>query len=1354
MSSTDDGIPGGRAPGDEQAFMVVGLGGSAGGIDAFKEFLRHVPPASDMAYVVILHLSPDYESRLAEILQTVSPIPVTQVNESVRLEPNHVYVMPPNRNLATSDGGLVVSEQTGMGDRRSPIDSFFRRLAESHAARAVSVIVSGTGADGSVGLKQIKENNGLVLVQDPAEARFDTMPRMSIETGLADYVLPVAAMPAKIMAYRDTIRAVRIAEAPGEKAGRDQRALTEIFATLRARTGHDFSNYKRATIHRRLERRLAVHEITDLTDYAAYMREHREEAGALLSDLLISVTHFFRDGAPFEALEAKVIPALFHGKSADDQIRVWVPGCATGEEAYSIAILLAEHALTLPFAPDLQVFATDIDEAAVARARSGHYSTAAVTDVSPERLRQFFLKEQDGYRVRRELREMILFAHHNLIKDPPFSHLDLVSCRNLLIYFNRAAQARAMEVLHFGLNPGGYLLLGTSETADSAPRLFDAFDKENHIFLRRNVAGGKTRLIHQPIRQKPFRPPATEVRGPETPAEKLSALEVHQRLLEQYAPPSLVVNHEHDLVHLSARAGRYLEFAAGEASTNLLRVIRPELRIEVRAALYQASHENRVVQAPGLTLTIGEVKETVNVIVRPVTGETPGQGYFLLVFEPGVQRPTEEIAPADPAAPRIEEELIRVKGEVRSTIEHYETQAEDLRAANEELQATNEELRSATEELETSQEELQSVNEELHTVNQELKIKIDELSQANNDMRNLMSSTAIGTIFLDRRLCVKLFTPPSRELYNLIPADVGRRLLDITSNLVDDSPILPAIESVLDHLHTIDLEVETRNGSWHLMRLLPYRTVEERIDGVVMTFFDITERKHAEAELQRYKDELEHRVIARNAELQVASAALQEVIDSSPLAILTIAKDRMVTSWNPSAERLFGWNSREIVGKQLPPLVGQLSGDLSAAIDLLLSGSHPEPHESVLLRTDGSTINVMVFAAPLHDEEGRVHSSMLMLEDITDRKRVEREREELAEAIDLERQRLREVFRQSPTLVCVLTGPEYVFESANPVFLRTVNRTSEEIVGRPAREALPERDAQGWLERFDRAVASGEPAFETETRVDIPTDEKTYKETYWNFTVQPLRGIGGAVDRLVVHGVEITAQVTARRRIEGLLADKGRLLHKLVDAQESERLRIARELHDEMGQHITALKVGLEALPHPHDDALTRVKNITMRIDQSIDRLALELRPAALEEAGGLYPAITDLVEQFTSASGIAMDLHTTRIEGVRMPDTIEATLFRVLQEALTNVWKHAKASQVSVIVERRPDQIQMIIEDDGQGFDPEVTDEEGARTRYGLRGIRERAALVDGSVSIESRLDEGTTIYVRVPLPADGSHR
>ncbi|MBO9659298.1 MAG: PAS domain-containing protein, partial [Chitinophagaceae bacterium] len=870
-------------------------------IKAMQEFFRQVPADSGMAYVAILHLSPNHDSRLAELLRQVTPMPVLAITAKTKLEPNCVYIGSPDQHLSMVDGFIVSSQNMQEEDRRAPIDIFFRTLALSHGANAVCVILSGTGANGSMGLKRVKESGGAAFVQSPREAEYNEMPRNAIATDLVDEVLPVADIPGRILLYKGNLGTVQIPVEAEKRAEDQQHALREIFTHLRLRTGHDFSNYKRPTLLRRIERRINMRNLPDLPAYAGYLQQNPDEITALLKDLLISVTNFFRDKKSFDVIEQEVLPRIIGGKKAEEQVRLWIAGCATGEEAYSLAMLCAERTLSVIDASKIQIFATDIDETAISFAREGFYTINDAADVSPERLRRFFNKEGDGYRVRREIREMILFANHNFIKDPPFSHLDLISCRNVLIYLNQTAQERVMETFHFALKPGGFLFLGLSESADGASDLYTPFSREYHVFQTRQVTM-RAYPVPESIPSFNYSQTAATVSivQEQRVRERMTLGDLHQRLLEQYAPPSVVVNEEYEIVHLSERAGRYLQITGGEPSQNLLKLIRPELRLELRSALYQAVQRQSAVEARGLKVNLDDHTETLHIHVRPVFRENDAaRGFILIVFERTAEERSQNeivVSSDEPVAKQLEEELMRVKAQLRASIEQHEFQAEELKASNEELQAMNEELRSAAEELETSKEELQSINEELRTVNQELKVKVEETTLASNNLQNLINSVDIGTIFLDRSFRVALFTPQARTLFNLIPNDIGRPLSDITNRL-DNSDIITDAETVLEKLNVIEREVNSIDGRLFMMRVLPYRTEEDRINGVVVTFFDITERKKSEEALR--KSEVRYRSLFNS--IDEAYAFCEIITDDKGIPV-----DYRMLEVNPAFEKTTG----------------------------------------------------------------------------------------------------------------------------------------------------------------------------------------------------------------------------------------------------------------------------------------------------------------------------------------------------------------------------------------------------------------------------------------------------------------
>ncbi|QEZ45755.1 CheR family methyltransferase [Cupriavidus oxalaticus] len=889
-------------------FPVVGIGASAGGIEALIQVFDGLPARTGAAFVLVVHLAPDHASNLAPVLQAHTTMPVRQVTDTTRIEANHVYVIAPNHSLTMIDGYLRVGPQERRDGRGAAIDLFFRSLADAHRQRAVCVVLSGAGSDGSVGLTRIKELGGITIAQEPEEAEYSSMPRAAISTGLVDFVMRTNEIPQRLLDLWNTASHIQLPKPPDEEdalepappSESNERALREIMVILRTRTSHDFRHYKRATVLRRIERRLQVNGLTDLQQYRDYLHLHPEETAPLLQDMLISVTNFFREKEAFDLLRADVLPRLFQDRTENDSIRVWAPGCATGEEAYSLAMLLQEtSSQTLDQLP-FQVFATDIDERAVAIARNGLYPEPIIADVEPARVRQFFTKDGTHFRVRKELRERVLFALHNVLSDPPFSRLDLICCRNLLIYLDREAQAEILRTFHFALRPGGYLFLGSSEAADSVSNLFSVVDKKARIY-RANVAV----RVETPL---PLSAGMLNARSPVTvlqPAgkRKFSFGDLHQRLIEQHAPPSVLVSRDSEIVHLSDRAGRFLQYAGGVPSHNIIGAVRQELRLELRTAIYQALQTNHSVEARRVQLERDGRQFFVNMTARPVH-DAEANGDFVLVLFDEVEdsmsaTPRGQAADErDPMIAQLERELHRTKEQLQATIEQSETSTEELKASNEELQAINEELRSTTEELETSKEELQSINEELTTVNAELKSKVEETGKINDDLQNLIMANDIGTVFVDRNLRIKRYTPRATDVFSIIPSDIGRSLLDITHRLDYDKLADDAGEA-FDSLRLIEREVKSNDGCWYLARFLPYRTTEDRIEGAVLSFIDITSRRTAEERLS--EGEKRMNIVAES---------------TRDYAIITFDDEGRVTSWNTGAERIFGYAEAEMLGQE------------------------------------------------------------------------------------------------------------------------------------------------------------------------------------------------------------------------------------------------------------------------------------------------------------------------------------------------------------------------------------------------------------------------------------------------------
>lgn len=833
-----------------ERFPIVGIGASAGGLRALQRFLGNLPEDTGMAFVVIVHLDPHHESQMAALLQACTAMPVRQVTRSLTAQPNHVYIIPPDKDLAMAEGELRVSARAGVAHVRAPIDLFFRTLAETHEVDAIGVILSGTGSDGSQGVRWIKERGGVTMAQEPVDAEYGGMPRSAIETGQVDVVLSAAELGAELARLRHAASTIALPAGREDLGAGEATALGNILDHVRQETGLDFAGYKHATVLRRLERRMQFTGTKGLVDYLGMLRDSPAETTTLFNDFLICVTSFFRDPEAFEALEREVVPALFADKGSEDYVRVWVAGCATGEEAFSLVILLSEYADRLEKPPKIQVFATDVHEKSFTFAREGLYPESIATDVSPQRLDRFFSREPDGYRVKKTIREKVLFATHDLLKDPPFLRLDLVSCRNVLIYLQRETQQRLLELFHFSLRPRGYLFLGSSESTDLTPRLFSPVEKRRHIY--RSLDGPHPLVLHAPRAPVDTRatPPAFRQSG----SSPFGA--VHQRLVEAYAPPSLVVNGAGEVVHLSNRVGRYLHHAGGEPTSKLVDMVEGELRVELGTLLRTALRTGKPAEARGVRIDIDGKRRRVDVNIRPLAEDNPAGAFALVVFDeqPGTPRPRERGAMTRQAESsrkatieQLEEELKETRTRLAATSEEHEATIEELRASNEELQSITEEQRAVAEELEASKEELQSINEELRTVNQEHRIRNEELASVNSDLINLIDSTDIGTLFLDRELRIRRYTSPVAQVFNFVSSDIGRPLSHVTHGL-DYPDLNDDVRTVLATLTRVEREVKTADGRWFVVRLSPYRSIEDKIDGVVLTLVDTTARKHVELE--------------------------------------------------------------------------------------------------------------------------------------------------------------------------------------------------------------------------------------------------------------------------------------------------------------------------------------------------------------------------------------------------------------------------------------------------------------------------------------------------------------------------
>ena len=918
-----------------EQFHIVGIGASAGGVQALQQFFEHMPVDTGMGFVVVLHQSPDHPTELPDILARHTKLPVVLAEEGLAVKPATAYVVPGDK-AATLEKGRLRLHALEPRTRRRPIDVFFSSLAVDLNELAVGIILSGSGSDGTLGVKAIKEHGGFTLAQDVTGdgPQHRNMPDTAIAVGVIDVVLPIEELGARLLQFvQSNYQITQATEADTQDPATAAASLyNSIYKLLLQQIGHDFSGYKQKTFIRRVQRRMHVLQKARLEEYVQHLTESPEEVTALFRDLLIGVTNFFRDSDAFEALATQIIPKVFENKRSADTVRIWCPGCATGEEVYSIAILVREHLDTLATPPKVQIFATDIDERALEVARTGRYPAALVEHIEPRRLKRFFLGDEMSCTVTKEVRDMCIFSSHSIIRDPPFSRMDLISCRNLLIYLGADFQSRVIPVFHFALRPGGYLFLGTSENVSQHVDLFSPVDKRLRIFQRRDN-------VHVPL-QFPMPSSIARVSTPDLRRNGEIAVNLRRtaeaRIMDRFAPAHVVVNVDGDVLHYSSRTGKYLEPAAGLPNRQLLAMTRRGLRLDLRAALREAVESRRPVTRYRVSVEIEERIQLVNITVEPF-GENERDLLFLVVFT-DVGLPFErtdeldESAERDESHERLEQELRDTRERLQGTIEEYETAVEELKSSNEELQSINEELQSTNEELETSKEELQSLNEELHTVNLELNSKLEEIDRANSDLQNLFESTQIATVFLDRSGVIRSFTPAVTDIFKLIQSDRGRPLSDIASH-VELGDLWGEVAAVLERGESVQRNVRRLDGSGHyFMRILPYHARHYAVEGVVVTFIDVTKMIEAEVQQRTMVEELNHRV--RNMLTIVNAIASQTMSRATSMesfkAAFTGRIRAMGLAYNLVSQECWGDVSlEEVVARQLQPYASgrvQISG--------------------------------------------------------------------------------------------------------------------------------------------------------------------------------------------------------------------------------------------------------------------------------------------------------------------------------------------------------------------------------------------------------------------------------------------
>ncbi|MBA5689281.1 chemotaxis protein CheB [Rugamonas apoptosis] len=835
----------GPAPADE-AVPVVAIGASAGGLEPICEFLASVPSHSGLAYVVIQHLDPQHKGILPELLQRVTPMPVREITDRMPVEADHVYVIPPNHDLGIAGDALTLRPPAAPRGLRLPIDSFFAALADACGERAIGIVLSGMGGDGTRGLQAIKVQGGMTLAQTPASAKFDPMPQSAIDAGAADIVAPPGDMPALILGHWRRPAFALDADGHGQRD-----VMGELYQLLQQQVGADFSQYKLNTMLRRIERRMKLRQCATMDLYVDCLRDNPQEVELLFKELLIGVTQFFRDPKVWDYLAQTALPELLAAHPKGLALKAWVPACSTGEEAYSLAIVFSEvlERLAPTACYTLQIFATDLDPDAIGRGRLGHFGRGIEADVSPQRLQRHFVADEQGYRIRKELRNAIIFAQQNIISDPPFSKLDILCCRNLLIYFDVKLQEQLIPLFHYALKRDGLLILGSADTPGRFTDLFAPVPGSGRIYRR--LDGADQRVTHYfPTRASNLAPPpASETRTPSMSGNLQHQVEQH--LLRKHTPAAALLNPQGDILYIHGRTGAFLEPAAGKANWNIHAMAREGLRFELADLIARAARGGGIIAVRGLVLKERDTPPLgVDLTAEALPDGAPMAGMILVTFATAALAPPRRRSrSSNPRVQELEQLLMQARQDIQTVRDEMQTSREELKSANEELQSTNEELQSTNEELTTSKEEMQSLNEELYTVNAELQSKVDDLSMVNGDMKNLLNSTDIATIFLDNELCIRRFTNQATQIYKLIPSDLNRPLGDIVNDL-DYPDLQQDAREVLRTLVFSERQVPTSGGRWYTVRIMPYRTVDNVIDGVVVTFINITEAKQLEARLR------------------------------------------------------------------------------------------------------------------------------------------------------------------------------------------------------------------------------------------------------------------------------------------------------------------------------------------------------------------------------------------------------------------------------------------------------------------------------------------------------------------------
>ncbi len=1319
----------------ERTFPIVGIGASAGGLEAFTELLTALPLDTGMAFVLIQHLEAEHESMLTELLSKVTEMPVTEVRKATHVEPNHVYVIPANADLSLFEGSLRVSNRKAPAGRHLPIDYFFGTLAETQGHLAIGVVLSGTASDGTLGLKAIKTAGGITFAQEPKSAKFDGMPKSALLAGCVDFVLTperIARELSQLTFHPGTGLQEKDKETPlGPAWGED---WMRIFRLLRNTSGVDFTFYKKPTIRRRVAHRMALKNLERLSEYLKNLQSDREELAALYHDLLIQVTGFFRDPDVFRVLRNRILPRILSRKPAGDSTRIWVPGCASGEEAYSIAICLLENLGDRAASTPIQIFASDISEPAIDKARAGVYSKDALKKISKERVRLFFDRVNGSYQIKSGVRDLCIFARHDLTRDPPFSRMDLISCRNVLIYLEPVLQKRILASFRYALQEGGILLLGKSETLGGFPD-FRIADRKNKFFARvagaAGAGGAGARDVRPAALQKPGRTGKHYIE--ESPAFDLEK-EADRIIWEHSRSAGLVVNGDLDILHFRGDTSPYLRPLPGKATFQLLRMVREELVLELRGAVNKARKTGSSVKREAIRVRQNGDFRLVNIEVRPLPARSAGDRYFLILFEDVVSPARHsaegqaEPAPAgrqvkgdrDRELAEVKNDLTRTRDYLQAIIQEHETTNEELKAASEEAQSSMEELHSTNEELETAKEELQSTNEELVTLNEQLQKRNTELARLSDELSNVLTGVDIPILILGPDLHILRFTPSAEKLLRLLPGDIGRPLnhIRIGVNLPD---LDESISQVNKGVRDVWREVKADDGRWYSVRILPFLTADRKIDGALIVFVDVNDLKQSHE-----KEEREQKLIT--AILNAAQDLLVIVLDG---------KGR-VLQFNRTAQELTGYSLEEVKGKQLwdfLPVPGERAQVKSSFEEELNGGT--ERGETHLLTKPGQSRLIAWSNSVAVKEGGTVDYVIRTGVDVTDREAAQ------------------EQVRDSDTAVRTLleTAPDAVLAHDAQGRILFVNAAAEavfgyksrELIGQPLAMLIPERFRQrhaGHVANFFRKPAMRPMG----SGLDLFGLRKDGSEFPADIGLSHFKTKAGTL------GVSFVSDITVRKQGEATMLQNQKELQaltaRLLGFQEAGNKDLARELHDDLSQKLAALGMEVSTLlqpPVPPDSLPGRVHGLSARINgvaEGVHAMSRRLHPAVLDELG-LEAALREECTAFSASAATPCEVQSRGVPA-SLPEDVSLCLYRVAQESLRNIAKHAKATRVRVVLSGKKAGVGLRVEDTGDGFDLKRAKGKGG---LGLISMEERVRLLQGKFTIESYPGEGTTVDVFIPL-------